>query len=105
MTEAPPKDPEYEYVIMLLNAKTSNPREKKYSSDFFEASISYVLKHFNANHAKHLLCTPELTDIVIEMIPLFLIENPDGTEVGMVNTFEYEYEYDTQLERISGRGI
>ncbi|CAG8446360.1 8727_t:CDS:2 [Acaulospora morrowiae] len=75
-------NPEYKNIIMLLNAKLSNPQEKKYSSAFFDASLHYVLNQYKTNFSKHLLCTPELADIVIEMTPLFLVERPDD-DVGM----------------------
>ncbi|CAG8498406.1 11055_t:CDS:2, partial [Diversispora eburnea] len=70
-------DPEYCYVIALMNAKLSNPYDNQIFINFYEASLKLILRRTNRSPSQHLLCTSELEDIVIEMMPLFSLDTPD----------------------------
>ncbi|RHZ82580.1 hypothetical protein Glove_108g12 [Diversispora epigaea] len=75
--DASQTDPEYCYVIALMNAKLSNPYDNQIFINFYEASLTLILRRFNRSPFQHLLCTSELEDIVIEMMPLFSLDTPD----------------------------
>ncbi|CAG8622209.1 11550_t:CDS:1, partial [Racocetra fulgida] len=64
--------------LNLLQIKNSQLYKESFTLEFINAAMEYMSRCQDENHLRHKFCTPNLSEITIEMIPLLSVHDEEA---------------------------